>query len=76
MGHTAVSATQASDIFCIDITKPMQNERVPSTLLIFQLSIAVENLKWHQFIAKTMGYRNVLRYINHAFWQARFNKFW
>ena len=44
--------------------------------LISQWPIAEENSKLYQFIAMTMIYRHVLRYINHAFWQAKFSKFW
>ena len=44
--------------------------------LISQWQIAEENSKLDQFIARTMIYCHVLRYINHAFWQARFSNFW
>ena len=42
---------------------------------ISHIPIAIENSKWHQFIARTMYYCQVLRYMNHLRWQARFNKF-
>ena len=47
----------------------------PTKSLISHLPIAIENSKWHQFIARTMYYCQVFRYMNHLRWQARFNKF-
>ena len=46
----------------------MKNEGGPPTKsLISQWPIAKENTKLDQFIARTMIYCHVLRYINHAF---------
>ena len=65
---------------CMDINELLINKSTtndpPTKSLLSQWPIAEDNSKLDQFIARTMIYCHVLKYINHAFWQARFCKFW